>query len=138
MSTLSQMLNWFNFDGFYMRNDILKIKPTSTFKQYLINLDSSDGPGTHWVSVIISNKYLIYYDSFALKPPQELQQIKSAYMLKLFYNNVVHQKISNSDCGELVIKFSRMVRQIIRTVPEGQDKAINILRRIDSYLNLSL
>ena len=40
---------------------------------YIINLDDSTGPGTHWGAVISDmSDRAIYFDSFGLSPPQEI------------------------------------------------------------------
>ena len=40
----------------------------------IINLDSSEGKGTHWVCYSKNNKNIYYFDSFGLDPPLELQE----------------------------------------------------------------
>lgn len=71
----------------------------------IINLDSVDGPGTHWVAYYKNNKNVYYFDSFGnLPPPLEL-----VYYLggdtKIFYNHKNYQKFDTVICGQLCIKF---------------------------------
>ena len=39
---------------------------------FIINLDDTEGPGTHWVAVKITADFVNYFDSFGMQPPQEL------------------------------------------------------------------
>ena len=40
----------------------------------VLNLDESVGPGTHWVCLFRKNCENVYFDSYGLKPPIELQK----------------------------------------------------------------
>lgn len=62
----------YKFKGVFMR-DGLKGK-SSQNESLVLNLDDSIGPGTHWVCLFIKNGVNIYFDSFGLKPPLELQK----------------------------------------------------------------
>lgn len=39
---------------------------------YIINLDSQDGSGTHWVACHVNRNEKYYFDSFGLPPPEEI------------------------------------------------------------------
>jgi len=76
----------------------------------IFNLDTHEGPGTHWVSLFINIKhsYIVYFDSNGVKPPSNIikfinfvqsQSIKIfGRKLKLYVNTTRHQK-SNTECG---------------------------------------
>lgn len=38
----------------------------------VVNLDSSRGPGTHWVAYHKDGPTAVYFDSYGLDPPQEI------------------------------------------------------------------
>ncbi len=73
--------------GSFMRTDILP--KTGCF---ILNLDKSENSGTHWVAVHCDKS--IYYDSFGLPPPIELNNHKIK-----FYNTIQHQQKSSALCG---------------------------------------
>lgn len=79
--------------------------PASPLKKEcgIINLDSSDNPGTHWVAYAKLNNYVEYFDSYGdLKPPEEfLNYVGSNF----FYNYANVQKSHPYNCGHLCIKF---------------------------------
>lgn len=67
-----------------MRNDVLP-----KVGCFVLNMDTNDGFGTHWVAIFGSE----YYDSFGLPPPETLRkQIK-------WYNTMQHQEMNSTLCG---------------------------------------
>ena len=54
---------------------------------YILNLDDSSGPGTHWVAVYNNE----YFDSYGLNPPKKLSHLNVV-------NTIRHQKLENT-CG---------------------------------------
>ena len=73
-----------NFKGVISRNEIpVKVKniPDQCF---IIDLDDTNGPGTHWVAVKITTDFVNYFDSFGMQPPQEL--INLCYTFNKYIN----------------------------------------------------
>ena len=68
---------------------------------YIINLDSKIGPRTHWASVIIEPKRLLYFDSFGFIPPYELINLRSEY----YYNFLQYQPVESFLCGYYCLYF---------------------------------
>jgi hypothetical protein len=65
----------------------------------VINLDDSEGSGTHWVALIQKNsKNLFYYDSFGVDhPPQQIIDLENRR--GIVANNSQHQDIESILCG---------------------------------------
>lgn len=83
--------------------DTLPLKPRK-IECAVLNLDSSDNPGTHWVAYVKQNDYCEYFDSFGnLKPPLEL--IRYLRYICINYNYIQHQKFGTNNCGHLCLKF---------------------------------
>ena len=60
-----------NFRRIFMRNKLPKSSLVN--ESAIVNLDSFEGPGTHWVAYKKVGNYITYFDSFGnLKPPLEL------------------------------------------------------------------
>lgn len=73
---------------------------------YVINLDSQDGPGTHWVSFIkINDDDVLYFDSFGFPPPQEQIDAFLRNHDKVFHNKRQIQDIKSILCGYYCIGF---------------------------------
>jgi len=90
------------FRGVFMR-DTLPSKP-KIFEKLILNLDSNDGLGTHWVCMIKNNNIVQYYDSFGnLPPPKEL--IHYLKNCNIYFNRVCDQKENTVVCGHLCILF---------------------------------
>lgn len=84
-----------------MRNEL----PTNSQKKEcgIINLDSSQNNGTHWVAYAKINSYVEYFDSFGdLKPPKEFVKYIGN---DIKYNHENFQKNNPYNCGHLCIKF---------------------------------
>ena len=60
-----------NFKGVLMRDE-LKGKP-SNIESLILNMDDSEGQGTHWVSLFIKDNKSYYFDSFGFEPPIEVR-----------------------------------------------------------------
>ena len=73
-----EIMNWVeylkikNFKGVISRDKIpTKVKDIPG-QCFIINLDDTEGPGTHWVAVKVTADFVNYFDSFGMQPPQEL------------------------------------------------------------------
>lgn len=85
-----------------MRDD-LPVKPWVN-ENAVVNLDSSSGPGTHWVCYKKRGNSVQYFDSFGnLRPPVELLRYLSGN--KIFYNYTRHQSFESSACGHICLEF---------------------------------
>lgn len=97
-----------NFRGVFMRDEMLKMTPREN-ECGIINLDWSQGPGTHWCSYLKRGDTILYYDSFGdLPPPSELKWY-FRYCLSagssLEYNFEQEQKPNSVNCGHLCLSF---------------------------------
>lgn len=71
----------------------------------VVNLDSVEGDGTHWVCYSKNGKTVIYFDSFGnLRPPPELIDYFGK-SVNVFYNYTNKQKVNTSNCGHLCLEF---------------------------------
>lgn len=89
------------FRGVFMRDSLPK--RARLRECAIINLDSSSGPGTHWVAYYKNGEKKEYFDSFGNLPPP-LEVIK--YLGKnLMYNYRQEQNYDSFNCGHLCLKF---------------------------------
>lgn len=95
-----------DFRGVFMRDNLpLKINLNESG---IINLDTSYGKGTHWVSYRKKGTDINYFDSFGnLKPPIELQRYFNSESVKptIRYNYFPKQKANTVNCGHLCLDF---------------------------------
>ena len=82
-----------NFQGCFMRDEQLP-----KHGNFILNLDNSNGVGTHWVAVDLDRGY--YYDAYGLCPPDDLKRIKFKK-----YNTIQHQRSKSNLCGLYAIYF---------------------------------
>ena len=52
------------FRGTYAQDQKFPLKPG----MYIINTDTKEGPGEHWIGLILTNKSAYFYDSFCRDP----------------------------------------------------------------------
>ena len=105
-----KLKNITNFIGVYP-HDKLPIfdKPINKKSSFVINLDDSDGPGTHWVAIYGNH----YFDSFGIAPSTRIK----SFMRKIFNlkPNDIHylshqiQKMDSNRCGYYCIYFIKQM-----------------------------
>jgi hypothetical protein len=71
----------------------------------VINLDNTNGKGTHWTALKKSKNEINYFDSFGMPPPQEL--INLYPKIKIVSNTYQFQHMNNTNCGAYVVYFIR-------------------------------
>ena len=52
---------------------------------YIINLDDSTGPGTHWVAMFVKPKLIGYFDSYGLYCPAEVIHLSDILGVQYIY-----------------------------------------------------
>lgn len=103
--------------GTYAIDQIKNLDPGRHKKfGFVMNLDKSSKPGSHWVAVFVDTKHdmsVEYYDSFGEEPPKEfLKNIKilidrlgiNVY-LKMKINRIVQQHANSKNCGWFALRF---------------------------------
>lgn len=114
-----------------LKNDNIKINGVFAKDQlkkplkdgfYIINLDNSDGPGTHWTALYkINDGFSFYYDSFGFIAPSEIEDLLHKYE----YNKKQIQDIKSTSCGFYCIAF-------IKFMINKQDK----MKAFNTFCNL--
>ena len=80
--------------------DILNKMGKNQSKFYILNLDSSDGPGTHFVLLYMCDKDVgIYFDSYGLSPSEQVVKYLKKYRTHNIRNIGGIQHLKSSACG---------------------------------------
>ncbi len=66
---------------------------------YILNLDSSEGKGTHWTAFIKKGPNVYYFDPFGYLPPGEQMDVFTIARLDLIYSVQKNQDIDADSCG---------------------------------------
>ena len=94
----AKKLNIPNFRGVFLRDELPQ-KPRRN-ECGILNLDGSNGVGSHWNGFLKNGKEKFYFDSYGLPPPTEL--IK--YLQRpLLYNSERIQPDGQVYCGHLCL-----------------------------------
>ena len=91
----AKLFNIKDFKGVYMR-DRLVGKMSKPTESAIVNLDSNDSQGTHWVCYYGNN----YFDSFGLPPPDEVVKYIPH---PIYYNSNEIQDRESVICGHLCL-----------------------------------
>jgi len=84
-------------------------------KFYIVNLDYNRNAGTHWTLVsFIDPTTGIYFDSFAVPPPQTLYQFMKKHRKENIMNSNVIQKLSSENCGYYCCYVGKMLSEYHR------------------------
>lgn len=79
-------------------------------KFFVINLDDSTGPGTHWCCVLDFTPYILWVDPYGLSPPPKVRPFlkRSKHLLKgkhALYSTTQFQELDSTLCGEFCVEF---------------------------------
>ena len=87
------------YKGTYASNKIPRL--TSLHPYCILNLDSSDKAGSHWIALVKmkGNKYM-FYDSFGRKHTKIMPSLKSLKSHIINSDLDSEQKIHEDDCGQ--------------------------------------
>jgi hypothetical protein len=118
----------FKDDMKYLKKVISAPTSKTRYIGIVLNLDSHDEPGSHWVAIVIDkhDRSFEYFDSFGDPAPDEVKELfqtccgeSKGYKMKV--NTVQHQR-QNNECGNYSINFivqrisGRTFEQITRNV----------------------
>ena len=73
---------------------------------YILNLQKSDLPGSHWVSVLVTGKFILYFDSLGLPVTNDyiLRRLKIC-KLPIYQSVLSIQGIFSKFCGFYCLAF---------------------------------
>ena len=90
-----------------------KVSPLMNQGSFIMNLDTADGPGYHWVACYFTPHIVEYYNSFG-KPPtasfisqmkQVMKKVDPDGLFKIKVNHIQRQGNNTTDCGYHAMKF---------------------------------
>jgi hypothetical protein len=94
--------NCYTFAG-VITKDKVKFLPIDTNFFAIINYDTAEKSGSHWVGCIKTNDTIQYFDSYGMIPLKEIKNRYSKYRIE--YNDYAIQKLGSNICGHLCISF---------------------------------
>jgi len=133
--------------------DFLKYLPDKLPREFgfIMNLDKSDKPGSHWVAVYIDtlhNNSIEYYDSFGREPSKDfMKQIKKLIdriepntYLKMKINRIQDQNVNTSNCGFFCMRWildkatGKNFKESTRFNPNGEKEISLWKNKMFSYI----
>ena len=98
----AQKLDLPNFK-YFMSNELVKASPDDK-ECGIVNLDDSDGKGTHHICYWLDRKHgdKFCFDSFGVAPPTELiDYLKKFDKQNILYSTYIIQELNETNCSEL-------------------------------------
>ena len=95
------------FKGCFMKDELSNMTPEEN-SIYIVNLDSSDGPGTHWNTAVTPGhlpETIIFFDPYGTPPPKDVESFmrrardKNGNPKKMIYNREDIQSLHSTFCG---------------------------------------
>ena len=102
-----------HFKDVFMR-DTLPRRSTNTVECGIVNLNTSNQPGSHWVCYYRNKRDIIFFDSYGQVTPMEIQQyLKTSWEFErgsefIQRNTDIVQAVNTSVCGHLCL-FAIMI-----------------------------
>ena len=93
----------------YMRDEVLDLYPEPG--NYIVNMQSSDGNGTHWVAIMCTERDCYYFDSFATNPPKEIDYFIRKRYQRYAINTKDVQALQSTYCGFFCIALFIYVKK---------------------------
>lgn len=95
-----------------MRDGLPKTGPLQ-IECVVMNLDTNDGLGTHWVAYYKIYSIIYYFDSYGnLPPPTDLINYLGSDV-NIYYNYMNFQEYGTVICGHLCITFLKNINTFI-------------------------
>ena len=93
-----------SFKGVYAIDEMKLIKTISYPSSFVINLDPSYKPGSHWVAMYFDrNGVGEYFDSFAHYPPHKAEHFVYLHAKRWQYIRMQVQEIYTTTCGQFIV-----------------------------------
>ncbi len=100
-----------DYKGCIMSDEIEEKVDPYIESSFIINYDTKDKGGSHWVALKcdgIRNMY--YFDSYGIPPLEPVSILAKKYHQKLIYNQKIIQPFDSIVCGELASAFLVLMR----------------------------
>ena len=88
------------------KDKLPSLSPLNNSQFLVINLDNSDGSGTHWVALCRHDNRVEYYDSFGLTYGKTVDDYIDRHAdVDVYINSEREQHIDSARCGFYCMRF---------------------------------
>lgn len=92
-----------NFGGVFPSDNLPKYK--KQFNSYIINLDPSNKPGSHWIAVYFGKNICYYFCSYGTDPNENILKFIRHNAKYIEWNKSLFQSLYSTTCGLFCIYF---------------------------------
>lgn len=93
------------FLGVYSIDTLPKTSGPFKDTSLIINTDTSNLPGTHWVAILTRDNEAYYFDPFGYPPPLKIASWLNKYFSNWSHNQRQIQSITSNYCGYFCLYF---------------------------------
>ena len=80
--------------------------PSSSVKLFIVNLDTSKKPGSHWIALLITTSYLCeYFDPLGNNMDDFIKDYFKVHSLTVLYNTKQCQNSTSTSCGKFCLFY---------------------------------
>lgn len=116
------------FKGVLARDQFISLSHIEPSSLFVCNLDNSNEPGSHWITVYFSPSGVEYFDSYGLPPIfEDLHKFLLRYDAKYTYNAFQLQSMDTTVCGSYCIIYALLrsrnfsLREVVSTFAIAND-----------------
>ena len=115
-----------NFRGVYMIDELIKLKPLR-HECGIVNLQTSDKNGSHWVCWFINGNDKVYFDSFGAPPDLRVAKyLKKKNKNHTLYSTYQIQQFNDTNCGLFCL-------YVLNKLNNGEDYLDIVLEILNKY-----
>lgn len=106
LNHLGRLAFGYRYLGTFSLDKVPSFKKNAALQHFIINTDTTNLPGKHWIAVtIFNNKHAYIFDSFGIPPPSLLiSQLRQRSIDKIYYSRQQIQPFGTQICGQLSLK----------------------------------
>lgn len=92
------------FGGVFSADTLPKFR--QNYNKFIVNLDKSTLPGSHWISILFKDNIAYFYDSYGNIPKtKSILKFMKRNSTQIMYNPICHQDYFTTTCGYFCLYF---------------------------------
>jgi hypothetical protein len=110
LTTMGKKLFGKKYIGTFSQN--YKVKSSPTTQMFVINTDTSGGPGEHWIAVLKNNNTFYVYDSFARTSKKIIPVFSKNKLIIESDRDDAEQRGQSEVCGQLCLSWLCVAQEL--------------------------
>ncbi len=116
-------------NGIYLRDELKDYNLSDG--NYILNLDSMKGSGTHWTAFIIKGEIIVYMDSYGMPAPENQLVLFNKAGYRVYTNHIQVQDYKSTLCGYYCLLFLYYMNYEKNLFLKRIEKFVNVFQTDD-------